>query len=265
VCRIRPSLKAVSFYREGHTRQAQPRGDNSPVKEDPKRHSKGVLNVKKYLLSSAIVAALFVAYFAWSCLSSTPALAQQPGMSPGAMPNVCLVDVNYIFKKHVRLKAQLKELTAEGEKVQKEFEDELRALQEESKKLGPGGFKPGTPQYAELEERLVSQRSVIQGKIQLKRKEFVQREAHLYYNAYQEISDEVKHYCEQRGIAMVMNFNGDTIHEDSPDDVARGISNKIVYYNKQLPLDITPYVMQRFVKDLPANAGPVGFNTQDRR
>ena len=84
----------------------------------------------------------------------------------------------------------------------------------------------------------MSQKANIQGQIALKRKEFVQKEAHLYFNAYREISDEVNYYCQQRGIALVLNFNGDNIHEDNPDEVARGISNKVVYYNKNL--DITP-------------------------
>ncbi len=85
----------------------------------------------------------------------------------------------------------------------------------------------------------------------MKRKEFVQREAHLYYNAYREISEEVRYFCEQRGIAMAMNFNGDAVNVENPDEVARQISDKMVFYNKTL--DITPYVMQRFIKDLPAN------------
>ena len=42
---------------------------------------------------------------------------------------IALVDVNYIFKKHVRLKAQLKDLQAEAEKVQKDFERQLQDLQ----------------------------------------------------------------------------------------------------------------------------------------
>ncbi len=75
----------------------------------------------------------------------------------------------------------------------------------------------------------MTQKANIQGQIALKRKDFVQKEAHLYFNAYREISDEVKIYCQQRGIALVLNFNGDNINEDNPDDVARGISNKVVF------------------------------------
>ena len=209
--------------------------------------------MKRTLLSSAIAAVMFATCLAWACFTSRQASAQGPMapavQGPGA---IALVDVNYIFKKHVRLKAQLKELQTEAEKVQKDFEEQLRRLQEQGAQLSQ--MKPGTPDYQRLEETLVSQKANIQGQIALKRKDFVQKEAHLYYNAYREISDEVTYYCQQRGIALVLNFNGDNIHEDSPDEVARGISNKVVYYNK--PLDITPYVLQRFIGNPQGTVNP---------
>ncbi len=42
----------------------------------------------------------------------------------------------------------------------------------------------------------------------------------------------------------MLNFNGDDIHEDNPDDVARSISNKVVFYSKNL--DITGFILRRF-------------------
>ena len=42
---------------------------------------------------------------------------------------------------------------------------------------------------------MVTEKANIQGQIALKRKEFVQKEAHLYFNAYREITDEVKYFC----------------------------------------------------------------------
>ena len=163
---------------------------------------------------------------------------------------IALVDVNYIFKKHVRLQAQLTELQAEAERVQKDFEAKLQALQEEGKQLND--LKPGTPQYQTLEERLVNQQAMYKSQIALKRKEFVQKEAKLYFNAYREICEEVSYYCEHRGIILVLNFNHDNIHEESADDIARGISNKVVYHTKEL--DITPYILPRFIQQQQAPA-----------
>jgi len=213
--------------------------------------------VKKLLLSSAVMAALFAVFI--GCLTSSQAQAQpQPPMSSGVQTpgGIALVDVNYIFKHHARLKGQLDDLRGEGEKVQKGFEEQMRAIQEQRKMLGgtaADAFKPGTQQYIQLEEKLVNETSFIQGQVALKRKEFIQREAHLYFNAYREISDEVKYFCEKNGIALVLNFNGDVIHEDNPDDIARGISNKVVYYNRNL--DITPQILPRFAKEQTATPG----------
>ena len=79
----------------------------------------------------------------------------------------------------------------------------------------------------------MNKKSVIQGQIALKRKEVCAAcETRLYFNAYHEISDEVTIFCQQRGISMVMNFNGDAIDPENPDTVARGISNKMVYYKQ---------------------------------
>ncbi len=218
--------------------------------------------MKKFLLSSAIAAVMFATWFAWTCFTSSQATAQPP-MAPAVQGpgGIALVDVNYIFKKHVRLKAQLTDLQGDATKVQKDFEQQLQRLQEDSQQLTQ--LKPGTPDYTRLEETLVSKKAMIQGQIALKRKEFVQKEAHLYFNAYHEISDEVAYYCQQRGISLVFNFNGDNIHEENPDDVARGISNKVVFYSKNL--DITPFILQRFVKDLPpAQADQRGFIPQQQ-
>ena len=217
--------------------------------------------MRRTLLLSAIAAVVIATCLAWACFTSGQASAQGP-IAPAVQGpgGIALVDVNYIFKKHVRLKAQLKELQADAEKVQKDFERQTQELQTQAQTLST--MKPGTPDYQRLEELLVSQKANIQGQIQLKRKDFVQKEAHLYYNAYREISDEVNSYCLQRGIALVLNFNGDNIREDNPDEVARGISNKVVYYNK--PLDITPYILPRFIQDPRAanNGRAVGVYPQ---
>ena len=209
--------------------------------------------MKRTLLSSAAVAVVFSICLAWTCTTAGQAPGQGPiapmasaGQSPGG---IGLVDVNYIFKRHARLKTQLQELQDEATKVQKNFEQQLQGLQEKGRELN--GYKPGTEQYQHLEEQIVSQKAIIQGQIALKRKEFVQKEAHLYFNAYREISDEVNNFCLQHGLSLVLNFNGDSIHEDNPDDVARGISNKVVFYSKNL--DITPYILPRFI-DRPQGA-----------
>ncbi len=213
--------------------------------------------MKKYVLSSAVAAALFAVFFAWASLTSSPASAQPPAAGQSLQPYVYLVDMNYIFKKHVRLAAERKALTAEADKLQKDFEEQMRGVQEHAKQLGPGGFKPGSPEYNALEEQLTKEKSTIQTNIQQKRREFILRESHMLFNAYTEISQEVKAYCETHGIAIVMNFNGDKMNAENPEEIARGISRQVVYYNEAL--DITRFILPRFVRDQPVNPGPAAF------
>jgi hypothetical protein len=216
--------------------------------------------VKKYVLSSAVAAAMFALCFAGGCFISSPASAQQPAAAGQSLqPYVYLVDMNYLFKKHARLNAERKALTAEADRLQKDFEEQMRGVQERAKPLAPGGLKPGTDDYNRLEEQLSKEKAAIQTNIQHKRREFILRESHLLFTAYTEIGEEVKFYCEQHGIALVANFNGDQMHEDNPDEVARGISRQWVYYNKAL--DITGAILPRIAKEPPvANSNGFGFN-----
>ena len=50
--------------------------------------------------------------------------------------SIALVDVNYIFKRHVRLKAQLTDLQAEAETSKRDFEQQLQDLQEQGQTVG---------------------------------------------------------------------------------------------------------------------------------
>jgi Skp family chaperone for outer membrane proteins len=212
--------------------------------------------VNKFLLSSAVAAAIFAIGFVGH---TTTSAQQQPGAGQSLQPYVYLVDMNYLFKKHARLSAERKALTAEADALQKQFEEQMRGVQERSKPLAPGGLlKVGTDEYNRLEEQINKDKATIQTGIAHKRREFILRESHLLFTAYTEISQEVKYYCEQHGIAIVINFNGDTMKEDNPDDVARGISRQVVYYNKAL--DITPYILPRIQgHEPPANPGPAAF------
>jgi Skp family chaperone for outer membrane proteins len=194
---------------------------------------------------------------AWACFSSHQASAQAPmGPTVQGPGGIALVDVNYILKNHVRLRAQLEQLGNDAKAVQKDFEQQLQHLQEQEKQLRL--YKPGTPEYQSLEESMVTQKANIQGQIALKRKDFVQKEAHLYFNAYREISAEVADFCQQRGIALVLNFNGDKMRDDNADEIARGISKHVIFYTTTL--DVTPDIMRRFARPITANpGGPTGF------
>jgi hypothetical protein len=149
----------------------------------------------------------------------------------------------------------LTELGKKMEAVQKGFEDQAKAIQdEEQNKLRL--YKVGSPEYQQTEEHIVSEKANIQGQIGLKRKEFVQQQAALYAAAYEEVHADVNNFCARNGFTLVLNFNSDPMHVENPDDVVRCISKPVVAYDRNM--DITPYIMPRYAP--PASAGPVGVN-----
>ena len=53
----------------------------------------------------------------------------------------------------------------------------------------------------------------------MQKNEFLQREAMIYHNVYQEILQATDYFCKHNGIDMVMRFSGDPVDVQNPDSV----------------------------------------------
>lgn len=209
--------------------------------------------------NSHLVAVLAIVV-AWTGLSAGLAVAQTAPYRPApAAPPIALVDINLIFKSHPRFKEQMQQLKAEADAAQAGWKKESEEINKMVETLRT--FKPGSPNYSNLEADVVRRQSDFNARMQLSKKDFYHREAKIHYNIYQEISQEVQYYCQQYGIPVAMNVNSTKINVESPEDVLRGIGERVVYYHKDL--DITPTIMRRFVRDTPPSGGisdPRGMN-----
>ena len=202
--------------------------------------------MKKSLVLAAVAAAVV-----WMAMSAERAGAQQP-VRTQAGGAVALVDVNYIFKRHARFKSQMEEMKADVDRTQTEWKRLAELINKDAERLND--FKPGTPDYKAAEEELVKRRAELQAKVAMQKKEFLQREAKIYYNVYTEIMQEVQYYCQANNVGLVLSFNGDKINPESPDDVLRGINRPVVNYNPDL--DITPMILTRISpQNRPAATG----------
>jgi Skp family chaperone for outer membrane proteins len=218
-----------------------------------------VLNVK-----NSCLVAVFAATIALTGLTARTAVSQQPVMRGPGVQSVALVDVNYIFKKHGRFKAQMEQMRADVERSQAEWKRQMEAINKQADRLQE--FRPGTPDYKAMEEDIVNQKAKLQGQVALQKKEFLQREAKIYYNTYSEIMQEVRYHCQQNGLGLILSFNGDKINPENPEDVLRGINNKVVYYDDGL--DITPIILKRLNPDVADRSavptGPQGVSFPNR-
>jgi len=219
--------------------------------EEPAASEQGALNVKTSLIPATVVAALV------AILATTELQAQKAGAPAAPTGGVAVVDVSYIFKYHGRFKQGMEGLKASVEQAEAEFKKEKKAIEGDMEKIQQ--FKPGTPEYKRGEEDIARKQSEFQVKVALKKKEFGERESKIYFNVYQEVSDEVKYYADKNGIGLVLRFNGDPVDVNNRESVLREINKPIVY---QKGIDITPVILDELNRrsgvkpTAPAATGP---------
>jgi hypothetical protein len=88
----------------------------------------------------------------------------------------------------------------------------------------------------------------LQVKIQLKKKEFIEQEARVRYNAYQEILAHVARFCDRNGIQLVLRFSGDEMDPNNAQSVQAGLMREIVFQREP---DITQYIVSALSQGRP--------------
>jgi Skp family chaperone for outer membrane proteins len=204
--------------------------------------------------------------------------AGAPAAAPAAAPipqrqaatgGIALLDVGAVFDKHARFQAEMNAMKAEV----KQFEDYLRTAQQgmQAKAEKLKQYQPGTEPYKKVEEELLVDGNNLKTQTQIKRKEFLEREADAYFRVYREIESVVAYHCSRNGTLLVLRYSNQDINQKDRDSVLRGINRPIVF--RQPYLDITDAILAQLnprgtVGPVPPTGGP-GVNpnggTTDRR
>jgi len=196
--------------------------------------------VKQTLVFTALAAAVLALSFGSQAQAQQQPIGQPAMGAPGA-GGVALLDVSYIFKNHARFKAMMSQMESDIEAAEQSVKKEKEAIKQLSDRMEE--HRSGSPDYKALEEELARRSSDLQIRIQLQKKDFLQRQSKIHHAIYQEVLQEVEYYCASAGIAMVMRFNGDPIDVQKPDDVLRQINQQVVWFGKDR--DITPIILER--------------------
>ncbi|MEO1619019.1 MAG: OmpH family outer membrane protein [Planctomycetota bacterium] len=164
---------------------------------------------------------------------------------------IAVVDVAYIFRNHAGIKDQMSKVEANL----KAYDAELKQKREELKNLAARlkDLKPGTPDYAQLEERFAEMDSKLRLDMNRKRKELADAEAKVYYDNYQHIAAGVKFLANHYKINLVLRYNSEEMKQAEGQSVLRGVMKSIVYHDSEL--DMTPGVMQYLDQKLTASNG----------
>ena len=184
------------------------------------------------LLLSTVVSGLLVSLAA-------PLGAQQTSPSANAARyHVAVVDVSYIFKKYSVFRSAMDGLKKEMETAESQLKsdrDSIQAKEEQAKQ-----FDPSSSEFRSLDEEVARMKAEFNLKAGRIKKDFLEREAKVYYQTYMQVSGAVKQYAQQHDIGLVLRFNGDKVNPNRREDVLRGINDPIVNQNN---IDITPDVL----------------------
>ena len=170
-----------------------------------------------------------------------PLRAQQQGT------RIAVIDLQTVFKNHQRFQGKKDAFNKDADAYKAHVRDTQRQGNAELEKLKQ--FKPGTPEYTEVEKRLASMRADLQVETQLKNKEMALREAQIFYQAYNEVQQQVAKFSGEYGISMVLRFEQTEIDPANLQSVRMGLSRPVVYVYPQL--DITAEIVKRLNAGVP--------------
>ena len=133
------------------------------------------------------------------------------------------------------------------EKMKKEvetYEQHLRTQQQQllKEKERLNDYRPGTTEYEQLERSLADRSAKLQVDMQMKRKEFLEREAYVYYRVYENVAAAIQQFAEQNSIELVLRYSGEQMDPANRQSVLQGVNRPIVYHRD---LDITREVLDR--------------------
>ncbi len=168
--------------------------------------------------------------------------AQAPAAGGPPTPGlIVLLDVTSLIKDNSRLKAMMADMqrdVSKSEDIFRKERDVIRQMTDEIK-----DSRAGTPDYKAKEEEITKRSTDLNVKIQLQRKEFLQRESKIYYTVYQEIWQEVDYFAANNNISMVLRTTNEPVNAEKPDDILREMNKPVVWSAKGL--DITQYIKQQ--------------------
>jgi Skp family chaperone for outer membrane proteins len=204
--------------------------------------------VSKSRLSLVVAGSVLAGGFLVLILSIVPAAGQQPGYpprsagsAPQAAPSIAVIDIPKIFKSHLGFMQQIKAMDADVKRAEETFKAKKADLQAKAAELKD--VRQGTPEYNQREKDLATMQSEMQVEAQLQQKQFMQREAGIYYSAFLEVQAEVDAVAAANGLAAVLKFNGEPPNVQDPKAILQALNADVVWHDQRL--DITAIVLER--------------------
>lgn len=168
-------------------------------------------------------------------------LGNSAGLAQTASPvPVAVVDIGEIFKNHPGFNRKIEALRKEVDQWQQSMEKQAQELSRNREALTQT-YRPGTPQYKEQEEKLARQQASLTTDAQLQRKEFMDREAQLYLETYQEVQKIIARVAKDANVGLVLRFSRLEMESEDRQSILQGVYRPVVYYDRNL--DMTDHII----------------------
>lgn len=185
-----------------------------------------------------------------TCLAMTFAITPARSHAQSAAgTKVVVIDINSIFKNHQRFKGTMDDIKKEIAEFENYLRDQRTAITQQTERLK--SLPQGTPEYQQLEEQIAQKHTNLQLETGRKRKEILENEAKVYYNAYKEIEEHVENFARQNGIALVLRFSSEDMDPTKRDSVLQGVNRAVVFQDR---LNITSLIIDSLNRRTPATA-----------
>jgi len=212
-----------------------------------------VLNVRTTICTATVVAILL------SLGLAAPQASAQTGT------NVAVIDIPYIFKNFTRFKQSIDDIKKDIDNYKQYVDEQQKKLRAEAEKLEL--YRPGTKEYKDVEESIARLKLEVQLESAKRQKEFMEREAQVYFNAYREVEAAVTDFAQRNRIGLVLRFSSEEMDPSQRDSIMQGINRIVVYQDR---LDITNMILDLLNRGTPQvrqtqNSGPVAPQIPPRK
>lgn len=165
-----------------------------------------------------------------------------------AQQNVVVVDMGRIFREHTAFKNAINSLQKEVEAFKGTIQQDRTTIQTESETLV--AMDKSTPAFKAKEESLAKLAAEMQVNHKIKNREFMEREAKVYYQTYVQVLNTIQSFCRQNNVTLVIRFTSDPIDASNRTSVLAGVNNIVVYQDRR---DITATIIET-INGVPSTA-----------
>ena len=199
-------------------------------------------------MKKIIVGAMAVAVLASLFVVSETIQGQDAKANPGPH-QVGLIDMAQVFKDYEKFKALREALQAEIEQSDTEAKAKLEQMKQLQQQAQSGQLKEGSPEYQQIETKLLSMKNELETFRQVQQREFLRKESEIYKTVYLEVQDAVNKYAQHYDLTLIMRFNRNKVEEaENPQEVIQSMNRQVVYYQQRDDLTdpILKYLNQQY-------------------